>query len=308
MSHVMDTDELIASVKSRISIPDNQSRMTDARILEFANEEFVMKLMPLIVGKHEDYYQTRLDLEITDNTKKTYPIPYRAYGSKLRQLGYYNGSDPLDYYEIDRTSIDDRHNCYDSNSGSALKFYFQNENIILNTTSSISMDYLVFVFNMKPNKLVSTDRVANVTGIDASSGIVTVSSLPENFTSSSQIDFIKASAPSKILDYDIDIVDLNQNAKYFQFAPEDIPTQLAIGDRIGLKGESDLIYAPSELHPLLAQYTAARILQSIGDRENLQDAKNDIAVMESNTGNIIDNRNTGSAIRANTRKRFRRRR
>ena len=72
------SDDLIESVKRRISAPDSQSFITDDEILDFANEEMEITLIGMITKRHEDYFLTREDIALVSGQKK-YDIPYQSF-------------------------------------------------------------------------------------------------------------------------------------------------------------------------------------------------------------------------------------
>jgi len=296
-----NSQDLIDSVKRRASIPDSQSMITDNEILEFANEEMSLNVVPLIVRQHEDYFLSREDLP-TSPTLKEYAIPYRAIGSKLREVAFSTDGESLT--EMTRISIDDVTNSYTSSYNSGNRFYLQGENIVLYTTDDVDTGYIVCFFNLRPNSLVLEERVATITAIDRTTGLITVDSVPTNFTSTDEFDFVKKRSPHKIVNYDLTATTVDSGSSSLTFDTDDIPSQLAVGDRVALAGETDLINCPAELHVMLAEMTAARVLESIGDLENLQAANTKIQKMENNASTLLSNRVDGSPIKAYNRNGF----
>lgn len=291
------TTDLINSVKRRISSPDSQSMISDEEILEFANEEMELNLVPLIISKHEDYFLYREDISIVP-TQKEYAIPYRAIGSKLRELAY--SSDRNQFTEMSRISIDDAtYSGVPSNSYGAVPghFYIKNENVVIHTQGDLSSGYLVFFYALRPNSFVLSEKVGVITSIDRSSGIISLTSIPEEFSMSYQYDFIQARSPHKLYKFDIDTLSIDAGVNTMTFNPSDIPEQLRVGDRITVAGETDVINCPSELHVYLAQCVGARILESIGDLEAVQLANQKIDKMERNASALLDNRVDGSPIK-----------
>jgi len=277
----MTSETLIASIKRRANIPDSQAMISDEEILDFAKEEMLLNLVPLVVSKHEDYYLTAEDTTIQTNVFK-YPIPYRALGSSLRELAFLDSSGA--YLPLYRKSIDDI--TEDSRRGTTsnnCRFYIMNENIVLDTNSPAGHETLTFFFNMRPNALVMSDRISVITGIDRTSGIITVSSVPEVFEAGVKLDFIKLNSPHRILGYDIIPTLIDTANSQITFNTTEIPDELTIGDHIGLQSETNLVNAPSELHVMLAQMVAARVLESIGDLQNLQAANDKLTKMETST-------------------------
>jgi hypothetical protein len=305
MSNVFDTARLISAVKRIANIPDNQSMISDAQILHFCNEEFTTSFLPLVLSEKETYYTIREDIEITDSTENRYPVPYRAIGSKLEWVGFYdtnsnNEEIPTELNMVTFDQLSQRSGNYDSGNSSR-RFYFENESVVIDSrNASLDFDFLVFRYNIQPNTLVASDRVSVITGIDANSGLITVDNVPDNFATSSKIDFIRTQAPNNILNYDVAIVDVNASSLLFQVDPLDIPEQLAVGDRICLAQETDLIYAPTELHPILAQMVAVRVLESNGD--DTKTAEKTLRKMEDKSQFLMTSRDSSSPVKVSVRR------
>ena len=96
------SQDLIDSIKRRASIPDSQSMITDDEILDFANEEMELNLVPLILSKHEGYFLTREDVP-TVSGQTSYQIPYRAIGGKLREAAF--STDQVSFSEMHQIAI-----------------------------------------------------------------------------------------------------------------------------------------------------------------------------------------------------------
>lgn len=306
------SSDLVSAVKRKASIPDSQSMITDNEILEFANEEMEINLLQLITKRHEDYFLVREDVALLAGQVE-YQIPYRAIGSKIRELAF--SDDGINLLEMNRISIDELTGGYHSNSlqnadsygGS--KYYIQNENLVLHTQpSTVSAEgYLAIFYNLSPNALVDSSRVGVITSIDRASGLIGMSSLPSNFSLTNEYDFIKTRAPHKIHTFDITAIEISSANSTITIDPVDIPSQLAIGDRVASAGETDVINCPSELHNMLAEMVVARVLESIGDTDNLNSVNQKITKMEQHVGDLLDNRVDGSPIKVKPRNGFLRR-
>jgi hypothetical protein len=74
------------------------------------------------------------------------------------------------------------------------------------------------------------------------------------------------------------------------FNPSDIPERLSVGDWICLAGETVIPQIPSDLHVMLAQAVACRVLEAIGDSQGLQNAAAKLQEMEQKLFNVIDSR------------------
>jgi len=301
MAYYFSSQDLIDSVKRRANIPDSQDMVTDVEILDYANEELALNLVPLIISKHENYFLT-MELVPTITDVKEYQIPYRSIGNRIREAAFTDNETPSpSYIELHQIPVDDITSSFNRINGSygSNRFYIRDESIVLDSSdNSLDYNFIAMWFNIRPNQLVDSARVSVITGVDRTTGIVTVSSIPDNFSASSQIDFIRTKSPHRILSYDIGIVDINASAKFFQFDVDDIPQKLEVGDRICLANESDLVNIPSELHVMLAQSVSNRLLESMGDLENLSAGNKKLQKMEHNSQFLLDNRVEGSPIKA----------
>ena len=198
---------------------------------------------------------------------------------------------------------------YNGNNG-VFRYYIEGENLVIHTSEDNidGIGGLLFFYLIKPNALVLNERVAIIQNIDRTNGIITLinsdenkTALPTNFSATALYDFVRTKSPHKIISFDVPIISINTSGKYIQLDPENIPPRLSIGDRLSLAGETDLINCPSELHPLLAQMTATLVLEANGDVQNLAVATRRLEKMENNNGLMLDNRISGSPIKAKSR-------
>lgn len=296
MAKYYTTDTLIDSVKRRASIPSTQQTFQESDFLAFANEELDLGIIPHVLSFHEEYFVYTQLVEIEPN-KNRYEIPSRAVGNKLRDLSYQDSGGNI--FEMTRIKIDDLPS-YQNNAinNSFNMFYVEGTDIVLiPDTGSTPTGSLRFSYYLRPNEIVSQDRVAIITGINPTSGEITVSSVPTNINVSNPLDLIQTQSPHKTLSLDITAMGINTISKTFTFDPDDIPDSLAIGDQIALAGETIVPQIPSDLHSMLSQRIAARCLESLGDLQGLSSANAKLAEMEQKTGNLIHDRVEGAPLK-----------
>lgn len=163
MKPYMTSNDLIASVKRKISFPASQATFTNTEILAFANEEMSISQVPSILMYHEEYFVYEKELPLVPN-KSRYPIPSRATGGKLRDL-YYKDTNG-NKIKLTRISPEDQA-LFDyayTNANQLSKYYLQNNDIIL--LPNISGDpsgSLLFQYYLRPNQLVKDNRAAIIT-------------------------------------------------------------------------------------------------------------------------------------------------
>lgn len=297
MASYLSTDSLIESIKRRANIPTSQVTFQDDDFLAFANEEIAIGLLPAIMQFHEEYLVYSEDIPLVAN-KSAYVIPNRAVGAKIRNIFYKDTQGNL--MEMVRISPDDLAHYENSfNSNTYHKYYLKNNTIVLvpsvsaNASGSLRVDYY-----LRPNQLVSEDRVGVITDIDTTTGVVTVSDLPSVFSLSSTYDLIEARGGHRTLALDLTPTALSTSADSITFTTSDLPSDLQIGDHVALSGECKVPQIPDDLHVILAQRVAARCLESLGDQAGLQAANLKLAEMELKMGTLIDNRTESDPIKA----------
>jgi hypothetical protein len=295
MAHYMTSDELIKSVKRRISAPSSQNLFQDEDILAFADEETALGLVPTVLRLHEDYLLYSINVPLVDNQNR-YEIPYRSIGNRLNEVSF--RSTTGDITEMTRIEIADLpayNNISGLVNGRIVPFYVEgNEIVLLSNNVTASQGSLRMTFYMRPNSLVLLENVGVITGIDRNTGVINLSSLPSGFTANKLYDFIQLKSPHKIITYDIAPSSVDTASKSVTFAAADIPSNLAIGDHLCLATECAIPQVPSDLHVMLAHRVAARLLEAMGDMEGLSAANQKLAEFEAKSESVIDNRVEGS--------------
>lgn len=295
----MTSKKLIESVGNRSHVPVNQSTFTEEKFLDFATEELRLSLIPFILAMNEDYMLFEIETPLVAN-KREYEIPNRATGVKLKDLQLKNPSG--NYRELTRTTIGERFTSDQSDySGSLSKFYIKNNKVVLMSNPN-PVDTLVFIVYIKPSKLVTEDRVAIISGINRTSNTIVVNEIPEVFTTQNTYDFYKASSPFNVLTIDFNIVSLNSTTNTIILSS--IPEDLDVGDHISLSNEAIIPQIPEELHVMLAQMVACRVMESQGDTEGLRNAKVKLQEMKTEGGLIVDNRVTDAPKKVTNRHGF----
>lgn len=294
MSEGMTSNELIRNVQITSMIPVNQSTFTTEDFLQFATNELQLRLVTLVRSQHEDYFLFSHEVPLEEN-RFSYPIPSRASGNNLRDVQM--KTSPNNYSEMTRIGIGDR--IY-NNSWSPTympvsglqRFYVKNNNIVLVTNSlpNPAQTELCFIFYIRPSKLVPDDQVGIITGINRTTGEITLQNIPDDYTTSAKYDFYKGSSPYNMLKIDFSLLSVNTTTNTVTVDPDDIPVELEIGDHLPLAGEAIYPQIPCEFHPMLSQMTANRLMESLGDTEGLAAGMTKLAEMQQSLNMLIDDR------------------
>jgi hypothetical protein len=288
MSDVLTSNSLVSSIKRRAHVPENQSTFNFNDFLEFANEELRLALVPSLMSLNEDFLLFEQEVDLVPN-KNEYTIPSRAVGNKLRdvQKKFVEGS----YGEMTRISIGERF--ADSNDGysqnSLSTFYVKNNKVVLQGSNSYT-GKLVFIYYIKPSRLVAENRIGVIKGINRATGEIVLDKIPSVFNTNAKYDLYKSDSPNSILKIDLSLASINTSTLTVIFNASEISEEVQIGDHVSLAGECIIPQVPSDIHPMLAQLVACRVLESQGDTEGLQNALLKLKQMQDASGIILDNR------------------
>jgi hypothetical protein len=169
----MTSDDLLTSVKRKISFPTSQSTFTDADILAFANEELMISQVPSILSFHEEYFVTK-EIQTLKGYQDHYLIPTRAIGMKLRGVFWCDqtyGPDATatqpggNLFEMTRVSSEDKA-FFQANVGATRaihKYYIEGNYVVLTPSPDSSpQGSLVLYYFLRPNQLTTTDQAATI--------------------------------------------------------------------------------------------------------------------------------------------------
>ena len=192
----LTSNDLIASVKRKISFPTSQNTFTSDDILAFANDEMAISQVPSVLEFHEEYFVFVEEVPFVMG-QSYYPIPTRALGMKLRDLKYKDSNNNL--FDMARIAPEDKA-FFQRNIGTSetlSKYYVEGNNVVmlpyLVTTDAIS---LMFYYFLRPNQLVANERAATITSFNENITVINSAITPGDsinignqfFTSTNGID------------------------------------------------------------------------------------------------------------------------
>jgi hypothetical protein len=154
------SNDIIESIKRKISLPSSQSLFTDDDILKFVNEELLISQVPSVMLYHEEFFVTTSTTPLIDN-QDHYEIPNRAIGLKLRSIFYQDQNNNL--FEL--TLIDPQNKAFftrsNNNPTNIYKYYLEGSDVVLvpNPGQGVSGS-LLFNYFQRPNLLVTNDKAA----------------------------------------------------------------------------------------------------------------------------------------------------
>lgn len=296
MARNLIASKLIKSVRDRAMIPDDVTVYDDASILEILNEEIDVGLLDTLLTLNEEHLVTYTDKAPED---KRLVIPSRAVASKLRDLQRLTGSTIREMSRVTLEEISDYDSGYSSSNGDL--FYVEGDEIVLlGESQSIMRMY----FHLRPNVISLESTCAQITDINRTTGVIQFSSIPAEFSSLAQLDFIQDKSPNKILAFDILVTSVAISTKSVVVVPESIPKRLSVGDWVCPTETSPYANVPTEMHPMLAQRAAIYILEALGDAENLAAARGKLSQMQTSVQKIMVDRVEGAPKKIKSRHGF----
>ncbi len=290
--NILTSDKLIASIRRRAMIPNDTATFEDTDLLEIANEEIDVEILPNLLSLNEEFLVTHVDITLV-NGQSRYEIPYRAVANKLREVVLVSGANLYEVTRIDLEHLSD-YSGWNLNSGNNA-IYIENNEIVFASISNVAQYTALRVYYYRsPSRLVETDRVGQITNINKTTGRITLNYFPENYSNEPKMDFVSANVPNKIYNFDVTPTSVNKNTKDVFFDLADIPDSLQVGDYLCESQETVIPQIPSEMHPMLAQSVAVHVLEALGDQEGLAAARNRLDKMSKSVMGMTENRVEGA--------------
>lgn len=277
IDYTVDATDLsiVDSVQHHPLMPISANTLTEARIIEFLDEDMRSTLVPLVLSSKEEFYVQNYDQDLVAGTYN-YTIPQRAAFATWRDvvLVDQNGN------EVAMTELAPEYVKITYPVGNippmyTFGFVLQNDHIILwppNSTVPTQYD-LRMKIKRQPNHLTPVSNCAQVTSVNSGSNQVTLDGNGDTtWTTSLTFDAIPNYPQFTSLGDDLVITAINQatpSATVLTFQAGDYPTNIAVGDWICPARLSPIPQIPYDMFPLLIQRGVIRCLESLGDTQNL---------------------------------------
>lgn len=117
-----------------------------------------------------------------------------------------------------------------------------------------------------------------------------------------KIDFLQTLPGHQIRGYSVDILEGGYQDNSLLVLDADVPTTLVVGDYLAVENEAIIPFLPPELHTVLAEKVAGRLLAAIGDQQGVAISAAKLQEMKSSEGTLIDNRVDGNPAKITGRK------
>ena len=162
----MTSDDLVATVQRKMSMPLSQQTFGYNDILAFCNDEMFGAQVPAVLEFHEEYFVFIQTLPIVPGTSR-YPIPTRAIGMKLRDVKWQDTNGNL--FDMSRVNPEEKA-FYQQNIGTSetiSKYYIEGNDLVLLPALTVTNALtLYFYYFLRPNQLVANNRAATITSFN----------------------------------------------------------------------------------------------------------------------------------------------
>lgn len=264
--------DLLTSIRRRAGIPAASGVFSESELLTLATEELRSYVVPFVLREREDYWLYTHDQTIT--TETSWRIPPRAIGGKLRDVALVLDSGAERY--LPRLSPADLE---DSDVG----FYLDGKGVRLFTRPGVSLTSLGQKLRMRyflrPSTLIGASG-SNTTVLSVNPGAyqITLTSIT-GLSSAFAVDIVSQYAPWFSVYADATPT-VPIAGTTLTFTATTYPTGVAAGDLVFLPDTSQYPQIPVELHDLLAQRCAVKVLASKQMTEKMGSAMAELKELE----------------------------
>lgn len=282
-------DELIDNIKRRCGVPTSQLTYQPADFTALANDELQGEVVPMIMSAREEYFVDYIDVLVSGNEIE---IPAAAAGQKLRTVAFVAQASPLILINMPRIDLDVVAGIGSglSNSGSLAGFYVQGNKLILDPPNSVPQNATIRLFYYKRTLvLASPDQFGQVVSIDQGASSAVLSFVPYDWDTGDVLNSVSSTSPFGVTNSALTIVSVSSPSVVF-----DTVEDLAVGDYISYQGYSAVPQVLIEAHGYLAQLTAVKCLEGLGDRQGMEAAQVKADMLKKNLLIIVSQRVDGS--------------
>lgn len=287
---------LVASAYRKTLAPNAAGALQPGDVITMLSEEVNSTIVPLVLAAQEEFFVKNYDQPVVANQYE-YIIPARAAFASWRDVVFVDSMGN----EINMTNLSPEYLklTYPAGGGPPLYvfgFIMQNDKVILYPPNGgTPTQYQLRQKAMrKPNDLISTDDAGQISTIDTVTGDVVLTNCPAEWTTSTTFDIIPNAPQFTSRGDDAAISAIDTVTKVLTFSDLDLVADMEVGDWVAPAMLSPIPQIPYGMFPLLAQRGAIRILESMGDTQNLQVAERRYADMAADFARTVSPRVEGT--------------
>lgn len=261
-----NTEQLIENIKRRCSVPTSQLTYTEEDFTLLANDELQGDVVPLIMSTRSDYFVDYID--VASPADGIMEFPEQAIGAKLSHVCYIQQTYPLVLINLPRIDLDVVAGVGFSTGpgGTFAGFFIQGNQLCLYPNTSVPANTQIRIYFYKRTlALAAPGTYGQVTHVDHDTKTITLNFLPSDWTSGTRVNSVSGKPNFNTTNALMTIDSLSSP----QIVVDDTEG-VEIGDYISEEGYSAVPQIPLEAHAYLAQLTAAKALEGLGDQMGMK--------------------------------------
>lgn len=282
------TEDLIENIKRRCSVPTSQLTYTPEDFVLLANDTLQGEVVPLIMSTREEYFVDYIDLPM--NEERVIPLPSNTIGSKVRTVAWLQQGSPLVMINLPRIDLDVVAGVGFTNWNTLAGFMVQGNDLVFYPNTSVPLNTTIRIYFYKRTlSLAAPNTFGRVTSVDSNTNTITLSFIPPSWEEGTELN-----AVSSKNGFDTTCELATITAISSPFITLDTVEGISVGDYVSDYGYSAIPQVPLEAHAYLAQLTAAKCLEGLGDREGMAAADRKADELKKNLLIMISQRVDGS--------------
>lgn len=286
-----DVEALIANIKRRASLPTSQQTFKNTDFADFATDILQGEVVPMLMANREEYFLDYVD--VNADSQGIVHIPPEAVGQKLRTVAYVQQSSPMLLINLPRLDLDMIAGVGGPfiNGMTFTGFYIQDNTLRLYPNTSVPTGTTIRLYYFKRTlALADPESYGTVISVDPFTNTVVCDYVPSSWGTGTVLNTVNNLPPFNTQVKELTVV--TSSAPTIQLDSVD---GIVPGSYISKEGYTGVPQIPVEAHSYLAQVTAAKCLEALGDSDGMKIASSKAEVMKGYLTQITSNRVDGSA-------------
>lgn len=279
-----DNAELLQDIRDRGSLPSDDLRFTNTRLLASASLELRDTISPLMVESQTERGVHLSDVAVTAGVSE-YRLPSRALGARFKSLGWKTTGNTK-FTRLHHFSAD-AYYLQGTDQGTPVGFFLRDNVVVLVPTPNVTGTLRV-PYYLRPSTLVVPESAAVAVLVSEETNTVDISAEDATlFGSSAVVDVVRATPGFETLAMGVPVTIEDGGGPYIVTFTEGLPAGMVAGDYICEAGLSPVPQCPVEVRGLLAARAARRALKSVneGNLASMLDA--DVAELTETARNLL---------------------
>lgn len=281
-------EQLIENIKRRCTVPTSQLTYTLEDFVELANDELQGEVVPLLMSTREEYFVTFVD--VASPADGVIPFPENTVSSKVRSICYVQQSSPLVLINIPRIDLDIVAGVGFANFNTLAGFYIQGNDVIFYPNTSVPTGTMIRIYYYKRTLVLAPPGAyGRVVAINEMDNSLQLDAISFEWEVGTKLNSVSSKPGFEVTNPEMTIVSVSSPTIFV-----DSVADVTVGDYVSDMGFSAIPQIPIEAHAYLAQLTAAKCLEGLGDAEGMTVALNKAEQLKKGLLVMISQRVDGS--------------